>query len=117
MSVDYCAKIARGFFFGENDVPTFDEFCARNGYTENEKEKLLDRWNDDDYITRSYYGGERMFFGYTISEVNLDSDFSATPVGCLDIDACAEYSVEKEFFNAFKEYPPVFTTYLLNYAW
>ena len=117
MSVDYCAKIARGFFFGENNVPTFEEYCKRSSLTEKQIEELVDEWNDNDYITRSCYSGDRMFFGYTIAEVDLDSDFAATPIGCLDIDACAEYSVEKKFFDAFGEYPPVFTTYLLNYAW
>lgn len=117
MSVEYEAFVGRGFMFGENDVPSFKKYCERAKIDPNKTFEIL---QNDDLVISDYYSSDWMnhiFFGYRIFSIDLDSSFNYNRLNHLDIDVNKEHEMEKKFHEVFGEYPPIFSSYIVERAY
>ena len=53
MSVEYEAFVGRGFMFGEDNIPSFKEYCERAKIDPNEAFEIL---QEDDLVISDCYG-------------------------------------------------------------
>lgn len=117
MSVEYEAFVGRGFMFGEDNIPSFKEYCERAKIDPNEAFEIL---QEDDLIISDCYSSnwmDHIFFGYRLLTVDLDSSFNYNRLNHLDIDVNKEYKMEKKFNEVFGEYPPIFSNYVVERAY
>lgn len=117
MSVEYEAFVGRGFMFGEDGIPTFQEYCKR---VKIDPEEAYEIFQDEDYVISDCYGYDWMdniFFGYRLFTVNLDTSFNYNRLNHLDINVDLEHKMEEKFNEVFGEYPPIFGNYIVERAY
>lgn len=117
MSVEYEAFVGRGFMFGEDNVPSFKEYCERAKIDPNEAFEIL---QEDDLVVPDCYSAnwmDNIFFGYRMYIIDMDTCFNAKRLNCFEIDVNKEHEMEKKFNKVFGEYPPIFGSYIVGRAY
>ena len=116
MSVEYEAFVGRGFMFGEDNIPSFKEYCERAKIDPNEAFEIL---QEDDLVISDCYSAnwmDNIFFGYRMYTIDMDTCFNAKRLNCFEIDVNKEHEMEKKFNEVFGEYPPIFGSYIVGRA-
>ena len=114
MSIDYEAFIGRGFMFGEEGNPSFEEYCAKVKIDPDEAYEIFE---EEDMIIVDPFCGDYYFFGYRLTSIDLDGDFSFTKLNHFAINVEKEHKMEEKFNEVFGEYPPIFNTYMIQRAY
>lgn len=117
MSVEYEAFVGRGFMFGEDNVPSFKEYCERVKIDPNETFEIL---QEDDLVISDCYSTnwmDNIFFGYRIYSIDMDTCFNAKRFSHFEIDVKKEHEMEEKFNKVFGEYPPIFGSYIVGRAY
>lgn len=117
MSVEYEAFVGRGFMFGEDNIPSFKEYCERAKIDPNETFEIL---QEDDLVISDCYSSDWMdhiFFGYRIYSIDMDTCFNAKRFSHFEIDVKKEHEMEEKFNEVFGEYPPIFGSYIVGRAY
>lgn len=117
MSVEYEAFVGRGFMFGEDNVPSFKEYCERVKIDPNETFEIL---QEDDLVISDCYSTnwmDNIFFGYRIYSIDMDTCFNAKRFSHFEIDVKKEHEMEEKFNKVFGEYPSIFGSYIVGRAY
>lgn len=117
MSVEYEAFVGRGFMFGEDNVPTFKEYCER---VKIDPYEAFEIFQEDDLVVSDCYGYDwldHIFFGYRMYTIDMGTCFNAKRLNHFEIDVEKEYKMEKKFNEVFGEYPPIFGSYIVGRAY
>ena len=117
MSVDYEAFVGRGFMFGEDNIPSFKEYCERVKIDPDEAFEML---QDEDYVVADCFSTDWMnhiFFGHRLFSIDMDATFDYQRLNHLDINVDLEHKMEEKFNEIFGEYPPIFGTYFVERAY
>lgn len=117
MSVEYEAFVGRGFMFGEDNVPSFKEYCERVKIDPNEAFEIF---QENDFVISDCYRANWMdyiFFGYPLYSIDLNSTFNYNRLNHLEIDVKKEHEMEEKFNEVFGEYPPIFSSYIVERAY
>ena len=117
MSVEYEAFVGRGFMFGEDNIPSFKEYCERAKIDLNKTFEIL---QENDLVISDCYSTnwmDNIFFGYRIYSIDMDTCFNAKRFSHFEIDVKKEHEMEEKFNEVFGEYPPIFGSYIVGRAY